>query len=747
MLYKYLLIILVLFSYSSSSIDLYRSSVDSSLIEIDRIEFSGNEFFTSEQLYYSIKSKESSISAIHYTLASYKEKLSNNKFTPKSIIIGLEEAIKPFRDAELKYFNKPDLINDSISLKNLYVTKGFQQAKVNYSYFKDTSLKHNVIRFEIFEGERYKLGKVEIVNELQVDKSIINSIKNSFQKGDLYFDESLVLFNRAKANEDLLNGGYYGSKFSIESAVADTVSKSIKLISRVNTQGKFKFGNTDFVHNKGNQKKISELILRKLISYTAGEIYSKKKIKNTESKLLNLGIFNKVNIIHKENLADSIVDITIICDYRKQQEFDIVPGMNRTEDNFNNLFLRISYEHKNVFGGAQGFKPEFSVNLRNISNFDATNPFSQIEYTLAANYFSPIIFSLYDASFDIESKPLISLRTLLSNSNGDFRIFRWSFPITLPVNFKTDLDVTSMNFRLTLESEMPQNFDVLVNQDETSDSLQLQQQFLTYTDLNNYVNQRETFLDNITSLLLGVTIIRDKRNSPFYPTKGHFLNVDLELSPINTVGLTQFLKFIGDAYYYKTVGRNLVLGLKSKIGNISFLSSGNNYVPLEKQFYAGGANSVRGWQSRRLRYTDAYSDSSLFINSFVENFIGSTALVEFTAELRYDLTAPSSIKGILGDIINSSAISTFVDVGNASNWLIQNNTKFDVSAFAPQNFAYAFGLGYNYKTPIGPFRIDYGIPIYGPNSASNNYTNNEFLLRNSGDLFDGVLHLAIGYSF
>jgi outer membrane translocation and assembly module TamA len=108
---------------------------------------------------------------------------------------------------------------------------------------------------------------------------------------------------------------------------------------------------------------------------------------------------------------------------------------------------------------------------------------------------------------------------------------------------------------------------------------------------------------------------------------------------------------------------------------------GSTEVPLFERFFAGGANSVRGYGRHRLGPLSSADDP-----------VGGRSLIEGSLELRHPLFA--NLGGAL-----------FLDFGQVSL------DSFDVPI---DDLRYALGFGVSYTTPIGPLRLDLGFPLRPP---------------------------------
>ena len=102
-------------------------------------------------------------------------------------------------------------------------------------------------------------------------------------------------------------------------------------------------------------------------------------------------------------------------------------------------------------------------------------------------------------------------------------------------------------------------------------------------------------------------------------------------------------------------------------------------VPIFDRFYAGGANTVRGYRERRIGPRDPVT----------EDPIGGEALLVGNIEGSFPV-----VQNLRGAI--------FYDVGNV--WQ-------EIDDFGSGGYKSSVGLGVRVKTPLGPIRLDYGFPL------------------------------------
>ena len=173
---------------------------------------------------------------------------------------------------------------------------------------------------------------------------------------------------------------------------------------------------------------------------------------------------------------------------------------------------------------------------------------------------------------------------------------------------------------------------------------------------------------------LNTSLVLEHRNDLFDATRGWFHASTLEWGVARLGSDLRFLKYVGQHYYFRPVGRGVVLASAARVGlGAGF---GQELIPSER-FFAGGGNTVRG-----------YSQDSLGPVSFFGPGGGSASLV-FNQELRLPIW--SLFRGV-----------GFVDAGNVFS------SVRDLSLTA---LRVAVGLGLRAETPVGLFRLDYGVPL------------------------------------
>ena len=152
-------------------------------------------------------------------------------------------------------------------------------------------------------------------------------------------------------------------------------------------------------------------------------------------------------------------------------------------------------------------------------------------------------------------------------------------------------------------------------------------------------------------------------------------------------------------------------------------------LPFEKRYFAGGANSVRGWAVRELG-PGTYSGKDRTID-----YIKQSGDIKLGASLEYRSKLFWKVNG-----------AAFVDAGNI--WTIREYAEqpgglFEFDSFYKQ-IAVSYGLGVRFDFGFLVLRLDGGMKAYNP-SGSTMYRRIPLLHPNMSR--DFAFHLAVGYPF
>lgn len=177
------------------------------------------------------------------------------------------------------------------------------------------------------------------------------------------------------------------------------------------------------------------------------------------------------------------------------------------------------------------------------------------------------------------------------------------------------------------------------------------------------------------------------------------------------------------------ISNQIVLNRKTQLAWRFFIGGGSAYgnsttLPFERLYFAGGSNSMRGWQVRTLGPGSSAKDTT----STFPNQLGDFRL-EANLEYRFR---------VVGDF----NMAIFMDAGNI--WMnspgAAERERFKFNTFYKQ-IALNTGIGFRYDFGFVLLRLDWGIKIHNPNVPQPDRWKDGFRLNQT------ALHFAIGLPF
>jgi outer membrane protein insertion porin family len=217
-------------------------------------------------------------------------------------------------------------------------------------------------------------------------------------------------------------------------------------------------------------------------------------------------------------------------------------------------------------------------------------------------------------------------------------------------------------------------------------------------DISSGVSQqilRDAGNHSKSSITLGYTY--DTRDSVFLTRSGERVDASVFLAGGPLGGQVADWGFdVNAAKYWHLPGDGIFL-INPEISDVENYDN-NDHVPLFDRLYLGGPNSLRGF---RFRAMAPYDDKG--------QPIGGDSLARVTAEYTFP-------------IIDRVRGAAFYDTG------FVNLGSYD---FSLSQLASDVGLGLRLDLPIGPVRLDYGVPIQNPHHTSTS----------------GQFNFSIGYQF
>lgn len=188
-----------------------------------------------------------------------------------------------------------------------------------------------------------------------------------------------------------------------------------------------------------------------------------------------------------------------------------------------------------------------------------------------------------------------------------------------------------------------------------------------------------------SSILASIT-----RNTTDYrldPSSGMINSLSVEYAGLG--GDNRYARYIGDTTWFYPLYRKVIFSTKLTLGYVQEVSS--KPVPIDEKFYLGGIFSLRGYKARTVSPVkiEDNKDSKVFISND-KVYLGGDKQAFGNVELTFPLLPEAGIKGV-----------AFFDYGNAYG---EKEKLFS-------SILMSYGGGIRWASPIGPLRLEYGIPV------------------------------------
>ena len=524
-------------------------------------------------------------------------------------------------------YSKQKLSADLEALRSFYQNRGYLEFNVDSTQVSITPDKEDIyITLNITEGPRFNVGDVHIAGDLVVPESELAPLVQ-LKPGDVFSRAKLQA--SAKDISDRL--GAEGYAFANVNAVPE--------LDRDNAKASFTFyvdpGRRAYVRKiniTGNSKTRDEVIRREF-RQIEDAWYDGPRIERSKVRVRRLNYFDNVSV-ETPPVPGSADQVDVEVSVTEKSTGNLLAGVGYSSDE--GIVLNASISQDNIFGTGNAL----SLGV-NTGRFNRTYSmlFTQPYYTVDG---VSRTLEAYDKSLDPTG---LAISQYASDTLGTAVGFGVPITETDTINFGGRYEHT----RITLFDNSPPVYQQFVKDFGTAS--------------NAYI------------LTAGWS--RDTRDDVLYPTRGRLQSVLVE------TGLP-----FGDLAYYKVqythsvywpLYGDLVLMARGDFGYGGGLSG--KPLPFFKAFFAGGVNSVRGYDTASLGPQDQFG-----------NALGGRRKIVGNLEAFYPI--------IKGD--KAVRASVFIDAGE----IYANGQQ---SQF--ESFRYSTGVGVAWSSPIGPLKFSYAVPL------------------------------------
>ena len=661
-------------------------------------------------------------------------------------------------------------------------SKGYMNAAAGDS--TSTRKQKATVHYQVSQGEPYTISQIDYrITDPFLNQIILEDTTNSLLRVGQIFDRSLFEEERNRIATRLKNMGFYGFGTNSISYAADTTrgDKTVAVVMNVRrwlvqyeTDGRpifrnhpiYRIGrivvNSDYDPTKSIQQNnqvrydsteyngivilydrklyIRPDILVKAIRLSPNELYDLSAMQRTYSNLNALGYSSNILFTEMQR-PDSVPEIRVtlpdadtistteellLCNIQCtpfiRQNFNTDLELSTTADYYS-VALTLGYQNRNLFRGAENFNIAFRgayefVKIKNKANSYEFGVNTSLDIPrlllpigeLAKSRFRQATTSV-SLSYNIQKRPDYH-RTLFGGTFG----YSWTLnnrarfvinPVDLNVVSVPWADSTFLGtidnpyLRNSYNSQLIPGLSAGYYYTTNADTKQNSFTIRANVDANGNLARLLTsaFGDPVT-----------RSGETYYNLFGlrfaQYARANIEVS--NRIN-------IGD---YNQISWRLYAGGGVPYGN-------SNSVPFERLFFAGGSNSMRGWQVRSLGPGSVAADT---VSSY-PNQLGNIRL-ELNLEYRVNVAGGFNL-------------GFFFDAGNV--WMNSKGEKRPEARFRINEFykqlAFNTGIGIRYDFDYFLIRLDWGWKLHNPTLEKHRRWLSQFRIK------DTALHFAIGFPF
>ena len=461
--------------------------------------------------------------------------------------------------------------------------------------------------------------------------------------------------------------------------------------------------------------------------------YDASNVQRTYRNLSSLSAFSKVNILfHEVDTVTPVLDCEVLVTPATKQSYQVKLEGTNSGGNIG-AAANFSYQHRNLFGGSEQFDLSFLGAIETLKE-------NASDYDTISNGLNLM------QEFGVEAKLRIPKFLLPFKTEQFIRKYNPQTNIRLSYNYQKRPDyirtLANASFGYdwkgnenTVHKVYPLEVSLILTpykSDDFQDWLEGKYLFYSY-EPHLIVNSRYSIIWSNQKLLKNQNFQDIRLN---FETAGNLLYAGYSLfasDPGNSnyqllgVDFAQYLKADVDFRSYNFLYEDVLLVLRGFAG-IGYAYLNSTAMPFEKQYFSGGANSIRAWRVKSLG-PGSYNDLEK------TDFPNQTGDVKLEANMEYRFKLFWKLDAAL-----------FVDVGNI--WSLSSMDDREGAGFEFNRFykelAVGTGFGTRFVSSFFVFRLDLGIPVRNPYAIEGS----NWLPGNAGISWsDLTFNLAIGYPF
>jgi outer membrane protein assembly complex protein YaeT len=614
--------------------------------------------------------------------------VTGNKYFPTETILE-RLSLQPATRIRYRYgrFNAGLLEADKSSIRELYGSNGFRDARVESVTTENHGGRGDslAVTIKIQEGAQWFVAKQEFTGAAQEHRDYLETRLSSGEGQP--FSEANLAQDRDTVLNYYYNRGYPNAKL-------DWVVTPAAAPNQVNVKFEVLEGPQQFVRGLmvDGLEATDPILVSRRIRLKENAPLSQALMVQSQRRLYDLGIFARVDMAVQNPEGDEQGKF-LLYEFEEGRKYSLNFGIGAE-------IARIGGGLPNFDApaGQPGFSPRVSFGVTRNNIFGTGHlvsgqmRLSNIQQRGLATYQAPQFKGRDDVSLTVSG---------LYDVSRDIRTFK----------SKRLEGALQLSKRLNRANTLQTRFTYRRN---TVSDLAIDESFIPI------------YSQPVRVGVLSTTLFQDYRDDPIDSRRGYYNSVDFGYASKAFASQTDYFRLLAKNSTYHRVGRDIIFARSSTIGMLANLRNfGPAGIPLPERFFSGGASTHRGFPDNQAGPRDLSTGFP----------IGGSAVLINNLELRFPLYGEN-----FGAVLFHDAGNVYTGVADISFRIHQKD---------PTDFNYmvhAVGLGFRYKTPVGPVRVDFAFPANSPRFSFTTTTNG-IPLQMTQRINRFQFHFSLGQTF
>lgn len=548
-------------------------------------------------------------------------------------------------------FGQAQLTGDLSRLEDYYLDRGYLDFRLESHQVSIAANKSSItLIFNLYEGEPYRVSSIQLAGDLaDMDEELQSKV--TIEAGDLYSRGAIS--DISTAISDALGARGYAFADVQSQLEPDSKQRTVDVTLRVNP-GKPIYVNR--IEIRGNTATNDEVIRRELRQLERALVIN-KNIRQSKARLERLGYFSRVNIrTQRVEGRDDLVDL--IVEVEETTDSQITGSIGYSDAS--GFFTQAQVVQKNFQGKGYDFSASVTVNA------------TEQKYNLS---FEDPYFTIDGVSRGIE----------LYYRRADFSKTTFG-------TYATNTAGGRLTLGYPLSESQRLNYALGYSHDEL---------FLSETAPLEMTEFLENNGDEYDIVDARVSWNLNTLNGTIKATRGRKLSLSTEVA--TPLGDLTYYRLTGGAEQYFPINDEYSIRLHTDLGYGGGYGDATR-LPFYKNFYAGGARSVRGFRTGSLGPLSTPSlDEETGQPLSNPSPIGGNIKVEYGAELLIPMPF----------VKDQSAFRTslFLDGGNVFTDSCRDDNSDCREGIDFAEMRYAAGIDVTWITPLAPLSFSYAWPL------------------------------------